>query len=170
MIILKTDNRNWLYVLGTRFEFWPHSGLPEWNCSILYCSPLCRRREWRELRHNRETLSPIVLHDRENKLDLMKTWPGKLWDLCVLVRLPKLHWAGSTIECPLIKIVSKNNPQCNISNALSIVTNSLTWGPGIIQDFNPQTEGPSEYKWKWNDYGNIGLCLHPYIYEIFIPC
>ena len=53
--IKKTDNRNWLHILGTGFEFWPHTDLPEWSCSVPYRSLLCGRRGWRELRQNRKT-------------------------------------------------------------------------------------------------------------------
>ena len=49
--LLKTDNRNWLYVHGSSFELWPHTGLPEWACSVLYCALPCGRQELRDLRH-----------------------------------------------------------------------------------------------------------------------
>ena len=51
LILLKTHNRNWLYVHRSSFELWPHTGLPEWACSVFYCALPCGRREWRDLRH-----------------------------------------------------------------------------------------------------------------------
>ena len=39
----------------------------------------------------------VVFHDCENKHDFVKTMPGKLQNLCVLVRFPRPYYTGSTV-------------------------------------------------------------------------
>ena len=45
-----------MYVHGSSFELWSHTGLLEWTCSVLYCALRCRRQEWREWRISERSL------------------------------------------------------------------------------------------------------------------